>query len=554
MNTGLVLVLNDGSTISGFLSNNIRPKELISIADKIGLNVKELILDDGSKIKKSYVSKIKSTLLRCDKLFKIKVTFKNKLSSISNFQLTYNVYGYLIAIKKGELYNTYNVVYNEDNILYRIIQYVILKKIRELILNNIIFLKIIDIDNFYQEYEKIFYKTLNVLKKNNILLDNSTIEHLKIEIFFKLLKIEKLAPILLDDNVTEIFILSQSQLVYLDHIRMGRCITNVKVTEEDLKNFVKIIALTTGHVPTWEKPSIKVEWFSRFFKTRVAIDGPPLVKNGWNIDIRKHPLKPLTIFELISQNSLSIEAAAYIILVASLRLANIIIIGEPGSGKTTLLNSIDMTIPSHYRRLYIEDAIESLELSNLGKFQVKLKVNPMEYDVNTMKEVEITKSLHRKPDVLILGELQTKEHFNAAFMAMNSGLLTLQTCHAISFEQLFRRVVYVYQIPKEFFNNCIIIVMKRDIVSSPEKRFVNDIIYTIIVNNKIKVLKVFERVNNKLERILPEKADPILRNVKEYSKILKNIKEVLEKNVKIGSTNIVALCMLIDKISRRVLK
>ena len=109
MNTGLVLVLNDGSTISGFLSNNIRPKELISIADKIGLNVKELILDDGSKIKKSYVSKIKSTLLRCDKLFKIKVTFKitkdtiNKISKeIKFFDIVSKSLLLLSKIKEGE--------------------------------------------------------------------------------------------------------------------------------------------------------------------------------------------------------------------------------------------------------------------------------------------------------------------------------------------------------------------------------------------------------------------------------------------------------------------
>ena len=55
------------------------------------------------------------------------------------------------------------------------------------------------------------------------------------------------------------------------------------------------------------------------------------------------------------------------------------------------------------------------------------------------KSVEITKILHRSPDVVILGEIQSEEHSKAFFHALSAGVRGLQTFHASSTAQAVRR-------------------------------------------------------------------------------------------------------------------
>jgi hypothetical protein len=55
------------------------------------------------------------------------------------------------------------------------------------------------------------------------------------------------------------------------------------------------------------------------------------------------------------------------------------------------------------------------------------------------KSNEIIKCLHRSPDYLILGEIQTAEHSKALFQAITAGLRTIQTCHSESASSLISR-------------------------------------------------------------------------------------------------------------------
>jgi len=261
---------------------------------------------------------------------------------------------------------------------------------------------------------------------------------------YRSLGLLKLMPFLLDDNICEFYVDAPETFLYLDHFKHGRCVSNVRIHMRDMTSFITHVKVESGFPLNLENPSLKADLSNRLFKVRVSIDIPPLAVDGPTIDVRKFRLSPFTLPELVEMNMLPLEVAAVILLYARHR-ANIVIVGEPGSGKTTLLNAIDMCLPNFFRRVYIEDVVESMPLHALGKHQVRLRVEPIEVlERSRTKKSEILKLLHRKPDYVILGELQSKEHFEAALSAMVSGLKCMQTCHAESIEQFLDRLTQDY--------------------------------------------------------------------------------------------------------------
>jgi type IV secretory pathway ATPase VirB11/archaellum biosynthesis ATPase len=177
---------------------------------------------------------------------------------------------------------------------------------------------------------------------------------------------------------------------------------------------------------------------------RLSASVPPLSNDGLSLEIRRARKHPFTIRDLIDNETLSKEAAAILLLAISSRL-NITITGGPGTGKTTLLNALDRMTPRWWRKVYIEDAIESRMIQN--HHQVRLQVDPVDEQLSKLnKSEEIVKSLHRSPDYLILGEIQTVEHSRALFQANAAGLRSIQTCHSDNAACLISRWIHGHDI------------------------------------------------------------------------------------------------------------
>jgi len=255
-----------------------------------------------------------------------------------------------------------------------------------------------------------------------------------------------LIPILLDELTEEVYFDGPDTAVYFDHEKYGRCITSITYSIEEVPRIVTFIRAESNLHLDRGNPSLKMELDLLGIILRLSASVPPLSTDGLYLEIRRARKEPFSIKSLIENNTITAEATAILILAIVSRL-NITITGGPGTGKTTLLNALDMITPQWWRKIYIEDAIESRALAN--RHQVRLQVNPIDERHKMLnKSEEIVKCLHRSPDYLVLGEIQTAEHSKALFQAIAAGLHSIQTCHSDSASSLISRWILGHGIEK----------------------------------------------------------------------------------------------------------
>ncbi|GEM_PF-939300 len=330
----------------------------------------------------------------------------------------------------------------------------------------------------------------------------------------------KLIPFLLDDNVEEIFIDSPNSVIYLDHAKLGRCKSNVIVTRYDVERLITQLKAESGLRLDVTSPSLKTDVRTKFFHIRASIDIPPLAVDGPALIFRRFKRKPLTIIDLIKNNTLSLKAASYLIF-CLFHKRSIIAVGEPASGKTTLINALDMVTPPHWRKVSIESAIETVEEFNSNQFQVRYRVDPFEHlSPMRRKYYEVIKLLHRSPNYLFIGEVLTREHVHALFYALMSGLKCLGTCHASSPDALLNKWLFHYRVPKAFLSELdIIVCMKRVLEPFLNKRIVWRICEISCQESncaELRIIDIFRRdAHNRLIPVIDDLFNtPVLKKLK----------------------------------------
>ena len=176
---------------------------------------------------------------------------------------------------------------------------------------------------------------------------------------------------------------------------------------------------------------------------------------------------------MLKNGTLNPTIASFLYLLI-LRRVNITVTGETDTGKTTLINALDLLTPKEFRKIYVENVIESLNQSEYNRHQLKYKVDSLQGQPNHQlsKQDQIKKLLHRTPDIIYLGEILTKDEAEAMFHCLAAGLRGFQTIHSKSIDSLINRIIYHFKIDKSCLRDLgLIILMKKN----REKRFVDSI-------------------------------------------------------------------------------
>lgn len=318
-----------------------------------------------------------------------------------------------------------------------------------------------------------------------------------------------LYPILLDELTEEIYFDGLGTDIYFDHQEMGRCTTSISYTNLEIPRIITFVRFESNLHLDRSNPSLKMDLNLFNTNLRLSVSVPPLSVDGIHLEIRRARKKPYLISDLIENKTMTHKAAALLLLAVACRF-NITITGGPGTGKTTILNALDMATPRWWRKVYIEDAIESRLLRD--HHQVRLQVDPIDEQQSRLnKSEEIVKCLHRSPDYMVLGEIQTEEHSRALFQAIAAGLHSMQTCHSDSAAGLVSRWIMNHGIERTSLGLMDLIVTLERPIPGESQRCIKEIVEIRkgIQDGVLKFLginTVYDSKTNTMHRLLEDGA------------------------------------------------
>jgi len=182
------------------------------------------------------------------------------------------------------------------------------------------------------------------------------------------------------------------------------------------------IADLEGEELSAERPQMKVGLpdGSRFTATI-----PPMSRRGTAINIRRFALRRMTFHDLIEQGSIDEETVDFLAEVATSMNVSVAFSGKPAAGKTTWLNAFSQHLPKRAQVSAIETFQElQLQIPHVHHLVV-------EEDPDVMGEAINTTILRMRPDVLVIGEVVSREAVEY-IMALNLGIVTHATVHSKS--------------------------------------------------------------------------------------------------------------------------
>jgi pilus assembly protein CpaF len=237
-----------------------------------------------------------------------------------------------------------------------------------------------------------------------------------------------------DPTVTEVMV-NGPDLVFVESNGTIRKTSRTFESDEQLRRVIDRMVRTSGRRVDQSSPMVDARLPDG---SRLNVILPPLAVDGASVTIRKFTSSWLTTDDLVTQGSLSAEAADFLEKAVQAKL-NILVSGGTGTGKTTILNILSSFIGRAERVVTIEDAVElSLHLPNL----VRLESRPAnsegagEVDIRDL----VRNSLRMRPDRIVVGEVRGSETIDM-LQAMNTGHEgSLSTVHANSPRDALRRL------------------------------------------------------------------------------------------------------------------
>jgi flagellar protein FlaI len=247
----------------------------------------------------------------------------------------------------------------------------------------------------------------------------------------------KIDPFLSDSYVEDISCNGVNRPIYLWHRKYENIKTNLSFAdEEELDSFIMRLAHKAGKHVSIAFPMVDATLPG---KHRLAIyykkEVTPL---GTSFTIRKFREDPLTVIDLIQNETLNLEVAAYLWLLIENKFS-CMIIGSTGAGKTTSLNAIAGLIHPQHKIITVEEVAEI----NLPRENWVSTISRAGFGTEDAGQIPlydlIRSAVRHRPDWIIVGEIRGEESY-VLFQALATGHGGLCTMHAEDPETAIKRL------------------------------------------------------------------------------------------------------------------
>jgi Flp pilus assembly CpaF family ATPase len=238
--------------------------------------------------------------------------------------------------------------------------------------------------------------------------------------------------LLLSDTVSEIMI-NPDASVWIEEEGQKTLLSRIHFEQGALEAGLEVIANRFGKRFNADNPIMNLRLPDG---SRLAAIIPPVVNPRPLLTIRKFTSRKLKIEDLVGQEFMRAELAAYL-REAVRRGDNILVSGGTGTGKTTLVNILADSIPDEDRILVIEDTAElAIRKPHVVSAEAQLDTHKSAITFDDLLKA----ILRHRPDRIIVGEVRGGEA-RTLLDALNTGHRgMLATIHANSANGALQRL------------------------------------------------------------------------------------------------------------------
>jgi len=300
----------------------------------------------------------------------------------------------------------------------------------------------VDVFGMNDKTKKVYLEeALNkIVKEKHIKLKEEAKDRILYYIFQEFVGYGKIDILMHDAGIEDISCDGINVPIFIFHKDFESIRSNIIYTDADeLSSFVVKLSQLCGKQISVYSPIVdgKLEDGSRLQTTL----GNTITKYS-TFTIRRFREDPLTPIDLIENNTMSMDMAAYFWMVIE-KGTSILFCGGTASGKTTALNALSLFLPATFKIVSIEDTREiNLPHENWIAGTTRTGFAATE-DFKTGKDIDmfdlIRVALRQRPKVIIVGEVRGKEAYTL-FQAMTTGHLSYSTIHAGDMHTLIQRL------------------------------------------------------------------------------------------------------------------